>query len=296
MNLGDLLDGGFKLFLANWRTLLLISGMLLVPVHLAAAFLQRDIFGGNFLELLGDPAATEAFLDGGGAVGSNLALLVSAVAGVVILPFVAGAVCKVVASSYLGERLDWGPALRASGRRFWALIGSWVLVHLLQLVPYLPALLLLAAAAVTGNGGLVLGGVLLLLLGALGHLAVMPLFVAVAPAVVAEDLGPIAALRRSARLLRPRYWQTLGAALLAGLMVSFLGQVISTVPTVAGLFAGGEYGWVFVGIGGILNGLVSTPLIAIIATLIYFDGRIRQEGFDLELMAAELGGGGGPDR
>ena len=36
------------------------------------------------------------------------------------------------------------------------------------------------------------------------------------------------------------------------------------------------------------DGRVVIVLVAIVATLIYFDGRIRQEGFDLQLMADEL--------
>ena len=40
-----------------------------------------------------------------------------------------------------------------------------------------------------------------------------------------------------------------------------------------------------------LSGLVSTPLVSIIATLVYYDGRIRQEGLDLQIMAADLARG-----
>ncbi|MBC7789548.1 MAG: hypothetical protein H7Z74_06360 [Anaerolineae bacterium] len=39
------------------------------------------------------------------------------------------------------------------------------------------------------------------------------------------------------------------------------------------------------------------PLVAVVATLLYYDLRIRKEGFDLDVMAEELGaprGGSGP--
>ena len=34
--------------------------------------------------------------------------------------------------------------------------------------------------------------------------------------------------------------------------------------------------------------IVLTPIVAVIATLLYYDARIRNEGFDLEVMTAEL--------
>jgi hypothetical protein len=38
----------------------------------------------------------------------------------------------------------------------------------------------------------------------------------------------------------------------------------------------------------VLSSLVSAPIIAIVSTLLYFDGRIRHEGFDLQVMARDL--------
>ena len=35
--------------------------------------------------------------------------------------------------------------------------------------------------------------------------------------------------------------------------------------------------------------IVLSPIVAIIATLLYYDARIRNEGYDIEVMAAELG-------
>jgi hypothetical protein len=35
--------------------------------------------------------------------------------------------------------------------------------------------------------------------------------------------------------------------------------------------------------------IVVSPILAVIATLLYYDARIRKEGFDIEVMAAELG-------
>jgi hypothetical protein len=107
--------------------------------------------------------------------------------------------------------------------------------------------------------------------------------------VVVEELGPIRGVRRSWSLLRRRFWPVLGIALLAGLISNVLGQILGLAPTFAGLLVGLEWGWILVAFGAILTALVTTPIVAIVATLQYFDARIRFEGFDLQVIAAELG-------
>jgi sterol desaturase/sphingolipid hydroxylase (fatty acid hydroxylase superfamily) len=106
---------------------------------------------------------------------------------------------------------------------------------------------------------------------------------------VVEELGPIRGIRRSWSLMRRRFWPVLGIALLAGLISNVLGQVLGVVPTFAGVIVGLEWGWILVAVGAILTALVTTPIVAIVATLQYFDARIRFEGFDLQVIAAELG-------
>jgi hypothetical protein len=39
---------------------------------------------------------------------------------------------------------------------------------------------------------------------------------------------------------------------------------------------------------------ISTPLQAALLTVLYFDLRVRKEGFDLELLAREMGAGAQP--
>jgi hypothetical protein len=259
MTLSDILDGAFKLLKANWRTVLLITAAFVVPLHLIAAFVQRNLYGGRSLfDAVNNPALQSTS-------GDNARFLVAGVVALVSLlvtPFVAGAISKVVAASYLGGEETVGSALRATGRRAWALLGAWILVHVLE----------------------VIGGVLCILPG----LIVMATFVAVAPAIVIEELGPIRGMRRSARLLWPRVFPVMGIALVAGFLANVVGNALGTVPSVAALAIGLKYGWPLLAVGSILSALITTPFVAIVATLIYFDGRIRQEGLDLELMADDL--------
>jgi hypothetical protein len=290
LNFGDVLDGAFKLLARRWRTLLLIAAVFFVPVQLVVAFLQRNLFGGqSLLEVMGDPEAAAGAVQSSMFGGQQtLGFTISSLATALLLPFIAGAICKVVAASYLGEQLEAGPALRATGARWWALVASWVLVHLLELAPFIPAGVLLGIGAANESVPLLAIGGLLLLVGGLGSLAVMPLFVGTAPAVVTEELGPIAGMRRSAGLLRRRYWLVLGVAIVSGLLVSVLSSVLSFPSQIAILTLGMDQAWPIVGVFGIVVSVITTPFIAIVATLLYFDGRTRQEGFDLQVAAAEL--------
>ncbi|CAN5242737.1 hypothetical protein BH20ACT9_BH20ACT9_23490 [soil metagenome] len=290
MTLGDILDGAFRMFTANWRTILIVAGSLIVPVQVLSAFLQRDVLSVGFLQMMSDPTAADvqAALRGGGGVTDVALVGVAGLAALFVLPFVAGAVAKVVGASFLGERPEAGPVLRAVGRRWWSLVGSFVLVHLLYVVPFLLALGVLVGGAVAESGALIALGVALLLAGGLGALVLMALFMAVAPAVVVESLGPLAAMGRSLRLLRPRLFPVLGVAVVSGLLAGILANILSAPFTWPGFAVGSEVAWVLVALGSVVSGLVTTPFVAIVATLVYFDARIRHEALDLQVMAAEL--------
>jgi hypothetical protein len=268
MTLSDILDGAFNLLKAELRTLMIVSAVFIVPVQLLAAFLQRDLLGGlGILDFAVDPSATDAAVESGSA-GQGIALVLTLAATVLILPFVAGAVSRVVSAAYLGDRLSPGDALRAVAGRWWVFVVSWVLVHLVEGVGYLFCLL--------------------------PGLLAMALFVPVAPVIAIEGAGPLRAMRRSARLVRPRMFPVLGIALLSGLLASTVGQVLGTVPTFLSLIVGLRWGWLLLAAGSIVTSLVTTPFVAIVATLVYYDGRIRQEGLDLQVMAADLARGPDP--
>lgn len=291
MTVSDILDGAFRLMKANARAVFPIVAVFVVPLHVLAAFAQRNLFGGEgLLDALSDPslAAEGAFqTDADALVGITAGLL-----NILVLPFLAGAISQVVAASYLGRELGAADALRATLRRALALFGGWVVVHVLEASGFIVAALVLVGLAVAGApaAGVVVATVLAILAGFPVFVVVLALSVPVAPAIVVEQLGPIAGTRRSWSLVRHRIWSVLGVALLAGLIASILGQILGFIPSIAGLLIGLQGGWILLALGGILTALITQPIVAIVATLQYFDLRIRFEGFDLEVIAAELGG------
>ena len=262
MTVGDILDGAFKLLKANARTIAVIVLVLIVPFQVVGAFLSRSFLGGRgILSAFRDPSTAS------GSSSSTQIWVNYALYGinVLLLPFVAGAIAKVVAASYVGEELSAGVALRAVGRRAWALLAAWWIWHPVEWI----------------------GLALCLFPG----IAWMTLFVMVAPAIVTEELGPIKGLKRSWQLAGRRYWATMGVALLAGLLASVLSNVLGLVPNAVALAVGLHWGWIIVAVANSAIAVLVTPLVSIVATLLYFDARIRTEGFDLEVIARTLGRG-----
>lgn len=290
MSLSDLLDGAFKLLRADAGTIVLITLVLFGPLQLLAAWAQRDtldVFG-----LLMDPGSAPGAMDQGFA--DPLIGMAAGLAQVLVLPFVTGAVARVVGGSYLGETISVGTALKAALRRWWSLFTAWILVHLAEFAGVLVGFVLLVAGAVAGGGAgggaVVVLGVILALLGFLGAVFVMPFFVAVAPAIVLEDLGAVRAMRRSAALMRRRYWPYLGTAVLTGVLATIVSYALMAIPM--GLaFAVGSGAWLLWALGSVIANVVALPFVAIVATLMYFDGRIRAEAFDLTVVADELARG-----
>jgi hypothetical protein len=124
------------------------------------------------------------------------------------------------------------------------------------------------------------------LLCLLPALVVMALFVLTAPAIVLEGLGPVAGMRRSWRLVKRRFWPVLGTAVLGGLMASLAVSLVGLLPDALAALASPHVRAVMDAIVGTFTEAFEWALVTMLATLLYFDQRIRQEGLDLEVTAA----------
>jgi hypothetical protein len=257
MSVSDILDGVFKLLKANFATVAVIVGCLVVPVQIVLAFLQRGTFGGRgIVAVFGDPSTASTRSTGPGPP------LLSLAASVLLIPFVGAAIATVVAASYLGRQVGPGEALRSTARRAHSLFAAWLSWHPIEFIGFLLCIF--------------------------PGIAWMTMFVMVAPAIVIEDLSFGKGLSRSWNLASGRFWFTMGVSLLAGLIASIMGSVLSGVPDTIAVLVGLHWGWLLLAVGGALSSFFVTPIAAITATLLYFDARIRTEGFDLQVIAGHL--------
>jgi membrane-anchored glycerophosphoryl diester phosphodiesterase (GDPDase) len=111
------------------------------------------------------------------------------------------------------------------------------------------------------------------------------------PVIAVEEAGPAAALSRSWSLTRRRFWPYLGT-LIVITIVSTIAQLI-----VSGTLGGLQYAadalfpplnYILIAIDNIASNLVTLPIMTTGAVLLYFDARIRFEGLDLQVAAAQL--------
>jgi hypothetical protein len=238
-----------------------ITAVFVIPTHLLTAYLQRDASGGlgvvDFVSQ--DPVVLNEQVDQGNQVMAFvLAILIPAIA----LVYVAAAIAHLVSQWIMGRDAPAGEMLRVAGRRSWALLGSFVIVKLAETAGVFACYI--------------------------GLLFVMPLFVVVAPVIGIEGGGPVAAVARSVRLIRSRYFPTMGVALLMGIVALLLGNALAALPQGLAAWVGYEDGWPLLALGSILAQVVVLPFVAAATVLLYFDLRVRTEGLDLEMAAVDV--------
>ncbi|MEZ4707436.1 MAG: glycerophosphoryl diester phosphodiesterase membrane domain-containing protein [Caldilineaceae bacterium] len=120
------------------------------------------------------------------------------------------------------------------------------------------------------------------------------------PCLINEQLGPVAALRRSWRLSKGHVWRVIGY----GILLYILGMIIVSAPAyvfqqIALVFIGTENVAAATGIATAVSALFSViwqPFLVGAIVLFYYDLRIRKEGYDLELRVQQLEAGSADDK
>lgn len=289
MTVADVLDGGFAVISARPRRVLGFVAAFVVPVYLLAGFVQRDqlraVGAANIWS--SDPTVFQE--TGRSSLAVELAAAVlSWVLPALVLVCVAAGLAHLVAGWTVGRDPSAREMAAVVGRRWWALLASFLLVHLAQgagaflclIAVGVMAAMLAPLAPVVAVGGL--------FLCLFGLLAVVTLFATVAPVIGTEGAGPVAAMSRAMRLGGARFWRTLGLVLLMGIVSSVLGGALSVVPQGLATVAGADGGWALQVVGGIVSQMVVLPFVAAATVLLYLDLRIRTEGLDIELRAIDL--------
>ena len=150
-----------------------------------------------------------------------------------------------------------------------------VAATLQRVLPRVPALL----ASIVLTMVMVTVAALFLLLPSLYVVAVV---FATVPVIVVERLGPLAAISRSASLSK-------------NIKLHILGTLVLVYGVYFGLAIGIPILTLLVGNPVIqlvvqsLFGVVSAPILNLVVMVLYYDARIRAEGFDVEHMAQSLG-------
>jgi hypothetical protein len=118
------------------------------------------------------------------------------------------------------------------------------------------------------------------------------------PALLFERVGPFKAMGRSGSLIKGRWWASLLLVVVGYLLVTIIGFIIQYgLLAVAAVAADDSVivNAIATVVGSTLSSAITYPYLAAVLTILYFDQRVRKEGFDLQLLAQDMGGERDPD-
>lgn len=233
-----------------------IVAFVFVPLQFLESFLTRSLAASPFADpdqIPTDDATTAALLAG----------IFGLVTFLFVLPFLTAAIARATAEVYLGGSPGVGEIYRFALAR----TGSILLVTFL-----------VSLATLGGFIALIIPGIIFYIR-----------FTFSTSVVVVEGRRGRKAMGRSWRLAKGFFWKILGTVLLAGILTSIVGGVIQ-LPLAIAADQIGESGWALRAVGGSVASILTRPFVGIVVVLLFFDMRIRKEGFDLALMAQEIAG------
>ena len=295
MSVGEWLDATFTLYRRNFVLIASISAVVQIPYALLTLILFEVSGITGFVNSpfgsLNPQTATRAqeiaqlnSLLGALAVSGGVLLL----AALIVFPLGEAATTRAVSDRYL----DRPASLRTAYRAAWGRLRSLIAMILLLIVLYAgcAAVLTLVFLLFALVGGPVVGAVIAIIgFGVLALLiaANFP-FALAAPAVVLERVSGWRGLKRSWQLVRPRFWANFGRLLLLALIATIISGVLATIFQLPGTALDPHNAFVFDQIASAIARVFVGPITYIGVTLLYYDARIRKEGFDIEMLASSL--------
>lgn len=285
LSIGEILDGTFTLYRRHFLPFFLTALIPFAPLALGYALLVNN--GAIDPAVATDPSA---------ASGSLILILLGSTFGGV---FALAALTHLVSRAFTGHEVSVGDGFAQGLRSTLPLIAAVIVAYLAMLIAFLGLTVISALIAIVlafgKAAGVVVGAVLTVLVVIVGSFFIMTAFFGVVPAVVVERLGPFRAVGRSWRLAR--------GARLRIVAVVVIAWIIMMLPTVGVMMAAGmgmalfdpsqtaamSSGQIYLqqGIASI-TGALTFPFFAGCIVLLYYDRRIRTEGYDLEVATDAL--------
>jgi hypothetical protein len=261
LEIGDLLDETFRMYRRHFLLFAGLSVLLSIPSAALSGFSYFALFNG----LLQQTSPGEISASPQPNLGMLETLLVTyGIAGLIsliLVPFIYGAVAYAACESALGRPVTASGVLMGVVRRYFSLLGYWVLIGLMAIL-----------------------------------FCLLPLWIwiwvgwaVVMPVMFVENVGLGAAMSRSWRLVEGRWWRTF-------LIIFLLFVVYEVVRIALGAYLALAQGllqllfpsvvilWFTAATTVIVDSLVN-PVIQIAIVLIYFDLRVRKEALDLFQLA-----------
>ena len=267
LTVGEILDSSFRLYRRRFGALVGVCAVVVIPLALVQLVVNLSVqetttvtrFGNSTFRSTSVSSGTQLFLLLFGLLISGLNITLAQ-----------GAAMRILSDHYLGTETSWSESLRYAFSRFSSLL--WIVI-------------LSGLAWIFGAFFCFIPGVYLYVS-----------FAVVMPVRLIEEERGRRALSRSRALIAGRWWPTFVTLLVVLLITTTLMSVLTALLGGSTILATNTTNTTTSSTAiRVLTGLLTagvnvvvTPISAAVATIIYFDLRIRKEGFDLALMIQRL--------
>jgi hypothetical protein len=255
---GEILDAAVVLYRARFGQLVKYAAIVVVPAQVFLTLVLLSAQPDRFSVSITGSTAPQ--LD---SVRAQIgAFVVVFVVGVLTHAFVAAVTTRIVANEYVGFDQSDSEAARSAVHRFFAVLAVGILVVLAELV------------------GLALCGV--------GAFAAQALFAAAVPVVILERARVFTAMGRSVELTKSHFWHALGVIISAAVLTAILNAALAFGLNFWSARGGSPTSIVIAqGLVNTIATLITTPFVATAIVTLYFDLRIRDEAFDVQMAIAQ---------
>jgi hypothetical protein len=248
MTTGVLLDRAFRLYTSNFSLMLGITAAAYVPFYLIMVIIESRV-------------GVNVQAPSGGLSTLLFQIVFMILWASIAFPIASGAATYAISERYLGNEVTIGEALRLALSRFWTL----------------------SIAQITATIRVLFGFLLLIIPGILWMLS----YALIVPAVLIEGQNATPSLRRSRDLVKGQRGKVFCVMFIINVLQGLLALGVSMI---SGMIFNSDSGSGAV-LNSAMNNLLSiflTPLGIVATILLYYDMRIRKEGFDLEMLSRAI--------
>ena len=291
LTLGEIWSGVFAAVRGNpGATLglaLVTTAAVLVPATALALWLAgQDLRLGVIFET--DPdLASDPFLNA--TVASYLPALAMFIASILLPVFIA----LVIGHAVQGQKVTLAQTWQQSRGRILTAVATTFLVIAMFVALVVALIIVLVGLWATDSTGLAAGGTVVAIIAAVtGGIYLWVKVGFAVTIVVLEGAGARRSIARSWRLTRGRpFWRIFGIRLLTSIVATIAGSIVGTPIGLIALFAAGSPESTFIwllplsqAVSALVQGVLVTPFVSGVDSLLYVDQRIRREGLDVMLM------------
>lgn len=312
-NVIEIITEAFHLYKENWKLFAMVVLVFYVPAMVFQMGWQVQY--ANFMQVAQSHQVPNNAMSMLGSIGIWTLLFVVSIYGAMFL--INYSLTRAVSDIYLGKKVELREIIRPNNR-FWGFVGASLICGLAMMAVMIVCMIPMIGgiAATTHHGSADPTAAIVMVLGMFatmfGCCLVLPAiavwFIAVWPAAVVEGQGSLGAIRRGISLVRGFYWKAAGLLILTVLISSTINYLIISPYMMTVFYGTFSHGFAagngvvapyypsipVLGMGGVLGllgGCVTMPMVMLPIVLFYYDLRIRKEGFDLQMLAEQLGYG-----